>query len=98
MEITGNKNAETPNFVRWFEKIRHHYGHHTSSGRGSDPVVRILQGQTAEARHLVVQRLLGRDRVQAFQTRSHRVRQSHGTAPQGYGLSGDALQYDEPRT
>jgi hypothetical protein len=46
MEITGNKNAETPNFVRWFEKIRHHYGYHTSRGRGSDPVVRIFQGQT----------------------------------------------------
>ena len=37
MQIAGNKGAECSNFVRWFEEIRHHDGHHASRGRGSDP-------------------------------------------------------------
>jgi hypothetical protein len=99
MQIAGNKGAESSNFIRWFEKIRYHYGHHASGGRGSDPVGgNPPRPDIAEARCLAAERLSRRDRVQACRTRSRHVPQSHETAPQDHGLSGDAPRYDEPRT
>ena len=38
--------VQSPQFHPLVEEIRHHDCHHASRGRGSDPVVRVLQSQT----------------------------------------------------